>query len=85
MADLYMERICYKHGIEKPENKMIELHGFCDCSRCKTRMETVNKGLRNTITVTVENENRLEEAKEFLQNWKCNKKEHTFKIEYVRF
>lgn len=85
MADINMERICYKHGIEKPKNKLIEIHGFCDCSACKLRRQTVNKGLRNTITATVENKNRIEEAREFVRNWKCNKKEYTFKTEYVHF
>lgn len=85
MADIYMDRVCYKHGIEKPENELIEIHGFCDCDRCKWRKQSVNKGLRNTITATVEHKDRLEEAKEFVRNWKCNKREHTFKTEYVRF
>lgn len=85
MANIFMERICYKKGIEKAENKLLELHAFCECDACKSRRQTVNKGLRNEITVTVENASRLEEAKEFIKKWKCNKKEHTFKTEYIRF
>ena len=62
MGQLVSDRVCYKHGVIKPENKMIELHAFCDCARCK-----------------------MTEAKKFIRNWKCGKKEYTFKKEYVHF
>ena len=55
MGQLVSDRVCYKHGVIKPENKMIELHAFCDCAR------------------------------KFIRNWKCGKKEYTFKKEYVHF
>lgn len=41
--------------------------------------------LKNELTVTIENENKITEAKEFIRNWKCGKKEYTSKIEYVHF
>ena len=34
---------------------------------------------------TIENENKMTEAKKFIRNWKCGKKEYTFKKEYVHF
>ena len=85
MGRLAFDRICYKHGIEKPENKMIELHVFCDCDICNYRKASINNGLRNQLTVTVENESKLTEAKKFIRNWKCGKKEYLFKTEYVHF
>ena len=39
--------------------------------------------LKNELTVTIENENKITEAKEFIRNWKCGKKEYTSKIEFV--
>ncbi len=85
MAKIYMERICYRHGVVKPENKVIELHGFCECSTCKWRQQYINHGLRNVITVTIKNEDRLSEAKEFIGSWKCGKQDYTFKREYITF
>lgn len=85
MATLYMDRIAYRNGIEKQENKVIELHGFCDCNKCKYRRLNMKNGLRNRITVTVENENRLNEAVKFIKNWKCNKDTYTADVEYVNF
>ena len=54
MSKTYTERICYRNGIVKPENKVLELHAFCDCDKCKIRRKSVNHGLRNVLTVTVE-------------------------------
>lgn len=85
MGQLVSDRVCYKHGIVKPENKMIELHAFCDCGMCNYRKASINNGLKNQLTVTIENENKMTEAKEFIRNWKCGKKEYTSKIEYVHF
>lgn len=79
------DRVCYKHGIVKPENKVIELHAFCDCGMCNYIKASINNGLKNQLTVTIENENKMTEAKEFIRNWKCGKKEYTSKIEYVHF
>ena len=85
MGQLVSDRVCYMHGIVKPENKMIELYAFCDCSMCNYRKAFINNGLKNQLTVTIENENKITEAKEFIRNWKCGKKEYTSKIEYVHF
>lgn len=85
MGQLVSDRVCYKHGVVKPENKMIELHAFCDCGMCNYRKAYINNGLRNQLTVTIENENKMTEAKKFIRNWKCGKKEYTFKTEYVHF
>lgn len=45
----------------------------------------MKKGLRNKITVTVENENKLNEAVNFIKIWKCNKDNYTAYAEYVNF
>ncbi len=42
MGQLVSDRVCYKHGVIKPENKMIELHAFCDCARCNYRKAYIN-------------------------------------------
>ena len=60
MSKTYTERICYRHGIVKPENKVLELHAFCDCDKCKIRRKSVNHGLRNVLTVTVEKNGKIE-------------------------
>ena len=85
MGQLVSDRVCYKHGSVKPENKVIELYAFCDCGMCNYRKASINNGLKNQLTVTIENENKMTEAKEFIRNWKCGKKEYTSKIEYVHF
>ena len=59
MGQLVFDRVCYKHGVTKPENKMIELHAFCNCDRCNYRKACINNGLRNQLTVTIENENKM--------------------------
>ena len=82
MAEIHNERIAYKHGIENPDNEVLELHGFCDCSYCNYRKK-YNRGLRNQVTVTVYDKNHIEEAKKLIQNWKCGIKQHTFKICYI--
>ena len=85
MSKSYTERICCKHGIAKPENKVLELHAFCDCDKCKIRRQSVNHGLRNVLTVTVEKMERLNEAKQFIATWECKKNEYDFRAEYVTF
>ena len=85
MSKTYTERICYRHGIVKPENKVLELHAFCDCDKCKIRRKFVNHGLRNVLTVTVEKMERLNEAKQFIDTWECKKNEYDFRTEYVTF
>lgn len=85
MGKLVFDRIAYKNGIMKPENQVIEFHAFCDCDRCNYRKNYIKNGLRNQLTVTIKDKNRLIEAKEFIHNWKCRKKDHTFETEYVTF
>ena len=84
MSKTYTERICYRHGIVKPENKVLELHAFCDCDKCKIRRKSVNHGLRNVLTVTVEKMERLNEAKQFIDTWECKKNEYDFRAEYEK-
>lgn len=78
MAKLMFDRVCYEHGIVKPENMCIELHAVCDCGYCNCYR------LRNELTITVKNKNRQKEAIEFIENWKCGKKEHVG-TKYMRF
>lgn len=85
MGQLVFDRICYKHGIVKPENEVVELHAFCDCDRCNYRKNFINNVLRNQLTVTVKDKSRIIEAKEFIRNWKCGKEKHVFKTKYVTF
>ena len=85
MSKTYTERICYRHGIVKSENKVLELHAFCDCDKCKIRRKSVNHGLRNVLTVTVEKMERLNEAKQFIDTKKRKKNEYDFRAEYVTF
>ena len=66
MSKQYTERICYRNGIVKPENKVLELKAFCDCDKCKIRRKSINHGLRNILTVKVEKIERLNEAKQFI-------------------
>ena len=85
MGKLVLDRIAYKNGIIKPENKVIELYAFCDCDRCNYRKNFIKSGLRNQLTVTIKDKTRMIEAKEFIRNWKCCKKDHTFRTEDVTF
>lgn len=85
MAKITFDRVCYRHGIEKTENKCIELHAFCNCGACSYRKMFVNKGLPNQLTVTVTDESKVEEAKDYISNWKCGQKEHTSEAQYVIF
>jgi len=77
-------RICYKGGIVKEENKLIELHRNCYCNKCVSRYEW-RQGIRNCATVTVENIDKLEEAKNFLKNWTCGKEREDIKVQYFRY
>lgn len=83
MGQFIFDRICYKKGIVKPENKMIELHAFCDCDRCNCRKNSINHGFRNELTVTVKDKSKMAEAEEFIRSWKCGKNEYSLKPEYV--
>lgn len=85
MGQFLFDRICYSKGIVKPENKRIELHAFCDCDGCNYRKNFINNGLRNQLTVSIKDESKIIEAKEFIRNWKCNKSEYSLKPEYVSF
>ena len=82
MAEIYDERIAYKHGIEVPDNEVIELHGFCDCSACNYRKQYCN-GLRNQVTLTIKDKNKLNEARKIITDWKCNSKQHFHKTTYL--
>ena len=52
MGQLVSDRVCYKHGVIKPENKMIELHAFCDCARCNYRKAYINNGLSYSMIIS---------------------------------
>lgn len=85
MGKLVFDRIAYKNSIMKSANQVIEFHAFCDCDRCNYRKNFIKNGLRNQLTVTIKDRTRMIEAKEFICNWKCCKKDHTFETEYVTF
>ena len=81
------ERICYRHGIVKPENKCVEIHKTCKCEKCTDRRLHGWKGhnFRNNLPVTVINKNKLNKARDFAEKWKCDKDDYDGKVEYVQF
>ena len=85
MGKFLFDRICYKHGIVKPENKVIELHAICECEKCNYRRKYLQDGLPNQLTVTIEDKNKLNKAKDFICDWKCNKQQRSVKAEYVNY
>lgn len=79
------ERICYRHGIVKPENKCVEIHKMCECEKCTNRRLHGWRGrnFRNALTVTVINKSKLNEVRDFVEKWKCNKDDYDGKVEYI--
>lgn len=61
MADIYMNRTAYRHGIVKPENRITELHAVCRCETCNGRHSWYNE-TPNVLTVTVKTDNKINEA-----------------------
>lgn len=39
----------------------------------------------NDLTVTVINKSKLNEARDFVEKWKCNKDDYDGKVEYISF
>ncbi|WP_147354168.1 hypothetical protein [Clostridium sp. AF32-12BH] len=85
MGEFLFDRVCYRHGIVKPENKLIELHAICNCKKCSYRQKLYKNSLRNQLTVTVKDKNKIGKAKEFIRTWECNKQQRSIKAEYVDF
>ena len=81
---IYDLRECYKYGIERPENKLYEIHVLCECPQCKWRYKYL-KEPRNQLTITTDSKDKFKQIKEFIDNWKCKNGDKRLVTEYVRF
>ena len=68
MGNIY-RRICYKNGIVKEENKVIELHKMCDCTRCRNKWGFRTR--RNSVTAYAKTEVEADKLEVELLMWKC--------------
>ena len=86
-----MTRTVFKDGIERPENKGVEIHCTCECDNCKQRYEYskyrehINVQLRNRVIIAVLDENQLKQAMEFAEKWRCKDGSRELPTEYLKF
>ena len=62
-------RICYKGGIVREENKVFELHKMCDCDWCKHKY--MGRKRCNAITAYAHNKEEIEQITQILNQWTC--------------
>lgn len=85
------ERIVYKGGIVRPKNKGIEIKCTCECDDCKCRYEyskhrEIGKvSFPNQLSITVWNEDKIDEAVKFSEEWKCKNGRKELKTEYFQY
>lgn len=85
------KRIVYKGGIVRPENKGIEINCRCECDGCKSRYEYSkyrehrNVSLKNEVSITVWNREKIDEAVEFAGKWQCKDGREELKTEFFRY
>lgn len=85
------ERIVYRGGIDRPENKGLEINCRCECDGCKQRYdyskyarEHRNVSCRNTASIVVWDEEKITEAREIAKNWTCKNGKMELKTEYIQ-
>lgn len=79
MGNVY-RRICYSNGIVKEENKVIELHKMCDCTRCKNKWG--NRTRCNSVTAYAKTEAEADKLEFELLKWKCADGNKDLPVEY---
>lgn len=85
------KRVIYKGGTVRPENEGVEISCICECDSCKQRYEYTkyrelrNVSFKNHASIVVFDTEKLKEAIEFAEKWKCKDGSKELDKEYLTF